>query len=139
MAGAADGRDEPTQSLTKAYAVAAAVAALPPALREAALQSACQGDQELTRQVRQALAARAPVALQSPRPAEPGVEPFGRFLLREVIGTGSTGVVHRATEVNTGREVAVKRLRQGADAQAVVRLYREVLLLANSSTRASSR
>ncbi|MBL8723589.1 MAG: serine/threonine protein kinase [Planctomycetes bacterium] len=129
MTGAAHGRDEPTQSLTRAYAVAAALAALPAALREAALVSECQGDQDLARQVRQLLAARATPAASPAAPGGPGGQPFGHYLLREVMGTGSTGVVHRATEVNTGREVAIKRLHPGADAQAAVRLHREVLLL----------
>lgn len=129
MTASAEGPDEPTQSLTRAYAVAAELAHLPPALREAELLRACGGDAELARQVRMVLASIQSHAPDAGAESRSSGELFGRFWLLEVLGTGSTGVVHRATETNTGREVALKRLRPNVDAQAVIRLHQEALLL----------
>jgi hypothetical protein len=58
------------------------------------------------------------------------VERLHGFLLREVIGRGGAGVVHRAVAPD-GREVALKRLRLG-DARAAQRVARELDALARA-------
>jgi serine/threonine protein kinase len=47
------------------------------------------------------------------RPGRLEREPFRGYELGEVIGRGATGVVYRATQTSTGREVAIKVLIQG--------------------------
>ncbi|MEZ6188613.1 MAG: serine/threonine-protein kinase [Planctomycetota bacterium] len=49
-----------------------------------------------------------------------------RFDEHEVLGEGGSGVVRRATERATGREVAIKRLRAACDPQAFLREARAV-------------
>jgi serine/threonine protein kinase len=53
----------------------------------------------------------------------------GRYRLHEVIGTGGTSVVYRATDMKLRRQVAVKAV-QGGDPQLMARARREAMLLA---------
>ncbi len=52
----------------------------------------------------------------------------------ELVGFGATGEVWRARETATGETVAVKRLRPGADPEAVASLRREAALLRSLDT-----
>ena len=122
---------EPTQSLSRAFAIAARVSALPPHLHAAAILTACGSDQELQRQVQAVL--RSPVTATNATKATElsHEETFGRYVLHEMVGQGSMGVVYRATQTDTRRIVALKRLRPGEASDAVLnRFRREVVLLA---------
>ena len=129
--------DAPTRDLGRAFVVAARIAALPLHLHEATVASACGSDHELAQQVRSLL--RTPGATTAPgRPADapPDDESFGRYLLHERLGEGSMGVVYRATQTDTGRTVAVKRLHPGAASDAMLqRFHREIVLLARLQHR----
>ena len=50
---------------------------------------------------------------------------FGRYRVLERVGVGGQGVVYRARDPKLGIDVALKLLRLGADADAVVRFRRE--------------
>jgi len=66
---------------------------------------------------------------------ESAVGPEGRYLLREGIGRGTTGVVYRAWDRSLEREVAVKEMPKPltADSEAYKRFRREALTLARLS------
>src|SRR5829696_7943836 len=56
----------------------------------------------------------------------------GKFVLRELIGTGATGHVFRADQMTLGRTVAVKVLREHlADDPEVVRRFHDEALAAS--------
>lgn len=123
--------EEPTRNLGRAFAVAARIQALPPHLHAAALRSACGDDQELAQQVQAILhsgnAAPPPTSSTAPTSGSS----FGRYQLHERLGEGSMGVVFRATQLETGRLVALKRLRQGEASESLLRCFhREIALLA---------
>lgn len=56
---------------------------------------------------------------------EPGTELAGRYVLEELLGSGAMGLVWRALDRELERHVAVKMLRQAADAQDMLRFRRE--------------
>jgi serine/threonine protein kinase len=56
---------------------------------------------------------------------EPGTELAGRYVLEELLGSGAMGLVWRAVDRELERHVAVKMLRQAADAQDALRFRRE--------------
>jgi len=60
----------------------------------------------------------------------PGHSVLGRFRIESKAGAGAMGVVYRATDLTTGRAVALKALR-GADDEAEKRFLREAEVLAS--------
>lgn len=63
---------------------------------------------------------------------DPGIVLDGRYRLGACVGVGRTGLVHRAVHLETGRVVAIKRLRAGSQASPEDRrrLEREAAILA---------
>jgi serine/threonine protein kinase len=124
--------EEPTRSLGQAVAIAARVLEQPPERREAALAAACAGDRDLHQQVVRILrtgVGGAPPAAPTAPDAAPAA--LARYELHEPLGEGSMGVVYRARQTDTGRMVALKRLRPGAQGEAMLgRFRREIALLA---------
>lgn len=55
---------------------------------------------------------------------------LGGYLLEEEIGSGSMGIVYRGKQVNLGREVAVKVLRNSQDHSSRARFIREAQAIA---------
>lgn len=122
---------EKTQSLSRAFAIASRVSALPTHLHLAAILTACGTDQELQRQVQAVLRSPATASNATNASELSDEETFGRYVLHEKIGQGSMGVVYRATQTDTRRIVALKRLRPGEASDAMLnRFRREVVLLA---------
>jgi serine/threonine protein kinase len=74
----------------------------------------------------------APHAVDGSQPPPPGAgEPWGRFRLLEMVGSGSFGGVYRAWDPDLEREVAIKILhRRVADEELKSRLLREGRALA---------
>jgi len=59
----------------------------------------------------------------------------GRYELVRLVGTGGMGEVHEAIDRETGRRVAVKRLKLGAKPELVARFGREILATAKITSR----
>ncbi|MBE7453303.1 MAG: protein kinase [Kofleriaceae bacterium] len=72
-----------------------------------------------------AMSASVPAAAAAAGPTLLG----GRFELREQVGSGATGAVHRATDTQTGAQVAVKLVAPAVVAQQAQRVERELKLL----------
>ena len=114
--------------------------------REEYLAAACAGDAELRREVETLLGSfdrkdagepnnrHAPDGPDAPRPAAAGGTPtglegreVGRYLIREPLGAGGMGVVHRAEDKVLGRAVAIKFIEKGgaSEGNAARRFLRE--------------
>jgi Tol biopolymer transport system component/predicted Ser/Thr protein kinase len=99
-----------------------AALARPPGERDAFLQGACGGDEDLLREVRSLLghAEQATEFLEEPAAEAvtqsviaPGTR-LGPYEVLGLIGAGGMGEVHRARDTRLGREVAIKVLRGAA-------------------------
>jgi serine/threonine-protein kinase len=118
--------------------------ARPSAMRQAYLQGACAGDEELRREVESLLAhdaARAPVDVPALAAAAqalgggPTTSLVGRRLgvyqVTAFLGAGGMGEVYRARDTTLGREVAIKVLPAASlDAAWLDRLRREARVMA---------
>jgi serine/threonine protein kinase len=82
------------------------------------------------------------VLVLAPPSSAPAVDPFvgkvvdGRYRIEGMLGSGSMGTVYRARQLNIGREVAIKILRQdrNADETTHARFKREAELVAKLSS-----
>ncbi|MEO0629500.1 MAG: serine/threonine protein kinase, partial [Planctomycetota bacterium] len=123
----------------------------PPAEREAFIDVACAADDELRGRLRSLVSNSIEDTLfESPSDADTIIEsmrrairrtvepPFrerqrvGPYVIHEILGTGGTSVVYRATQESpVRREVAVKVIKPGMDSEAVLaRFDRERYVLA---------
>jgi serine/threonine protein kinase len=63
----------------------------------------------------------------------------GRFAVEGTLGRGNYGIVHRARDLTSGREVALKLLREAQpDARRLERFRREAELVRGLARRRSS-
>ncbi|MEM7201319.1 MAG: protein kinase [Planctomycetota bacterium] len=102
---------------------------------ELSCETLCQDHPDLIPEVQRALEGRAMVKLWSERrtsKAMPGRVLVGRYAVGDCIGTGAMGAVHRATDLQLEREVAVKIMhpRPGDASEAKLRFLREAQALA---------
>jgi hypothetical protein len=101
----------------------------PEADRMAYLQSACEGDAEVFRQVKALLEARAEAG--DFLDTQQLQRRMGRYLIRGELGRGAMGIVYEATDPLIGRTVAIKVIHldpnadSGGPAFLRERLYRE--------------
>ncbi len=124
---------------------------LPPEERSLFLLEACQGDEELRREVESLLDAhdrsgtfieqspvRAAEHITGPRESDPERligRTLGHYQLRALLGSGGMGEVYVARDLNLGREVAVKVLppHLASHPEALGRFRREAMAVAKLS------
>ena len=117
----------------------------PPGERDAFLSRACDGDEELLREVKSLLAGEAearrmedPAAAAAPKEASPEAgrswigRRLGSYEVLAPLGAGGMGEVYRAKDLKLGREVALKVLPEAfsRDPECVSRFQHEARVLA---------
>jgi len=114
----------------------------PDAEREAFLRAACDGDDDLRREVESLLAnERGAAFLSTPALAMADQEPMGRSLtgqrlgpytVGQLLGAGGMGEVYRARDTKLDRDVAIKILPRAfvSDSDRLARFRREARTLA---------